>query len=110
MDVHRWPEESRMRCLIGMTLFLVLYFGSCKLLGEIVCTATIANDPRHSATNGRIAKADFLKKYHALIAVGAGAVALLGCGLPALLATRSRREPWQDTEMMSSMPNYGRRR
>lgn len=104
------PKETRMRCLIGLTLFLVLYFGGCKLLGEIVCASTIANDPRHSATTGRIAKVDFLKKYHALIAVGAGSVALLGCGLPTLLAGRAPREPWDDTAAMSRTSNCYRGR
>ena len=83
-----------MRCVVGIALFLILYVGSCSLLGETVRITTIRNDPRHSAMTGRMAKADVLRKYHALVAVGAGAASILACGLPALFARRSRHDEW----------------
>ncbi len=82
-----------MRCITGVALFLVLYFGSCWLLGEIVRTTAIRNDPRHSTWAGQSAKADVLKKYHALVAVGAGVASIAGCALPTVLANR-RHDEW----------------
>jgi hypothetical protein len=98
--VSRYSRYSQkgfgMRCIAGIALFLILYFGSCSLLGEIVRTTTIRNDPRHSVAAGRMAKADVLRKYHALVAVGAGVASILACGLPTLLARRSRQDEWQN--------------
>jgi hypothetical protein len=82
-----------MRCLAGVAVFLALYFGSCWLLGEIVRATVIARDPRHSVAAGQMAKANVLKEYHALVAIGAGAVSILGCALPTILANR-RRDEW----------------
>ncbi|HVU85727.1 MAG TPA: hypothetical protein VHD36_00275 [Pirellulales bacterium] len=82
-----------MRCIAGVVLFVVLYFGSCWLLGEAVRITTIRNDPRHSAWAGQSAKAAVLKKYHALVAVGAGLVSIAGCALPTILANR-RHDEW----------------
>jgi hypothetical protein len=70
-----------MRCVIGFVLFVVLYFGSCSILGAVV-----------RKTSGPSASAEALRKYHALVAVGAGAVSLLACSLPTMLARASRRE------------------
>ena len=70
-----------MRCVIGFVLFVVLYFGSCTTLGEIV-----------RKTSGRAAEAEVLRKYHALVAVGAGIVSLFCCSVPTLLAKASQRE------------------
>jgi hypothetical protein len=70
-----------MRCVLGFVLFVVLYFGSCTILGGIV-----------RKTSGRAAEADVLRQYHALVAVGAGVVTLLGCSVPTLLERASRRE------------------
>jgi hypothetical protein len=57
-----------MRCVLGFVLFVVLYFGSCTTLGEIV-----------RKTSGRAAEAEVLRKYHALVAVGAGVFTLFCC-------------------------------
>ena len=70
-----------MRCVLGLVLFVVLYFGSCTILAEIV-----------NKTSGRAAKIEALRKYHALVAVGAGVVTLLCCSVPTLLERASRRE------------------
>ena len=43
-------------------------------------------------TSGRAAEADVLRKYHALVAVGAGVVSLFCCSVPTLLERASRRE------------------
>jgi hypothetical protein len=82
-----------MRCIAGIVVFIVLYFGSCWLLGEMAQAVAIRNDPGHSVFAGRQAKADVLKRYHALVAVGAGTVTILGCALPTILASR-RHEEW----------------
>ena len=85
-----------MRCVIGVVLFLVLYFGSCKLLGEITSARAIANNPRQSQRASRAAGAKVVTKYHALVAVGAGVVTIFACSLPWLLARMSRRNEWAD--------------
>lgn len=87
-----------MRCIVGIVLFLVLYFGSCNLLGEIVRTVAIRNNPQHSVSVGRAAQANALRKYHALVAVGAGAVTILGCSLPTLLMRKTEFDPWSEYE------------
>jgi hypothetical protein len=69
-----------MRCVLGFVLFVVLYFGSCTTLGEIV-----------RKTSGRAAEVEVLRKYHALVAVGAGIVTLFCCSVPTLLARASQR-------------------
>jgi len=84
-----------MRCLVGFTLFVVLYFGSCKLLGEAAGAIATAKDPHHSQRAGRAVAAQVVTKYHALVAVGVGVVVLLGCSLPTILARRSERAEWQ---------------
>ena len=71
-----------MRCVLGFVLFVVLYFGSCTTLGEIV-----------RKTSGRAAEAEVLRKYPVrLVAVGAGVVSLFCCSVPTLLARASQSE------------------
>lgn len=70
-----------MRCVLGLVLFVVVYFGSCTILGGIV-----------RKTSGPAAQVEVLRKYHALIAVGAGVVSLFCCSVPTLLERASRRE------------------
>jgi len=70
-----------MRCFVGFALFVVLYFGSCMLLGEVV-----------RKTSGRAAQAEVLRKYHALVAVGCGVVTLLCCSVPTLLARAAQSD------------------
>jgi hypothetical protein len=70
-----------MRCVLGFVLFVVLYFGSCTTLGGIV-----------RQTSGRAAEVEVLRKYHALVAVGAGVISLFCCSVPTLLERASRRE------------------
>lgn len=70
-----------MRCVAGLVLFVVLYFCSCTILGEII-----------HKTSGRAAKVEVLRKYHALVTVGAGVVSLFCCSMPTLLARASRSE------------------
>jgi hypothetical protein len=70
-----------MRCVAGFVLFVTLYFSSCIMLDGIV-----------RKTSGRVAAAEALRKYHALIAVGAGVVTLLCCSVPTLLARASQSE------------------
>ncbi len=80
-----------MRCVIGVVLFVVLYFGSCAALREITIARTVANSPTHSRRVGERVAYRTLKKYHALVAVAAGLVALGGCALPTLLTRWSQR-------------------
>jgi hypothetical protein len=70
-----------MRCVAGFVLFVVLYFGSCAVLDGIV-----------RKTSGRAAAVEALRKYHALVAVGAGVVSLFCCSLPTLLLRASQSE------------------
>jgi hypothetical protein len=96
LDFQNHASSGRrtiVRCIAGIVLFLVLYFGSCWFLGEVVRATTIRNDPRHSASAGQRAKADVLKRYHALVAVAAGIVTIAGCALPTTLANR-RHDEW----------------
>ncbi len=76
-----------MRCIAGLTLFVVLYFGSCKVLADVAGTA-------------------FVTKYHALVAVVVGLIALVACCLPTLLLKScERNEAWRryadDVELAS---------
>jgi len=80
-----------MRCIVGVVLFLILYFGGCAVLGGVAGAIAGANDPRHAKSVGRVAGANAVTKYHALVAVGAGAVSLLACCLPTLLVKMNER-------------------
>ena len=81
-----------MRCVIGLVLFVVLYFGSCHVTGEVIGAWTLHNQQGYSATGARELGSQFVGKYHALIAVGAGMVTLLACSLPTMLLRKSERE------------------
>lgn len=80
-----------MRCIIGIVLFIVLYFGSCNLLGEIVRVRTLASDPAHSQRLAQKARHEFLRVWHAPLAVGAGLVAIGVCALPSVLVRMNER-------------------
>jgi hypothetical protein len=84
-----------MRCIVGVVLFLVLYFGGCAVLGAVAGGIAGANDPRHARSVGRVAGANAVTKYHALVAVGAGTVSLLCCCLPTLLVKMNERNQWR---------------
>lgn len=79
-----------MRCVVGVVLFVVLYFGGLQLLGEIVTARAIANDG-YSQKAARTAGAKVVSKYHAVVAVGAGVLAIVGCSLPTMLIRLSER-------------------
>jgi len=66
-----------MRCIIGLVLFVVLYLGSCALLGEAVTAMTLRSGQAYSQKAAKLAGTEAVRKYHALVAVGAGAVTLL---------------------------------
>lgn len=76
-----------MRCIAGLALFLALYFSSCTILAGVVRN-----------TSGAAAGAEALRKNHALLAVGAGAVSLVACSLPGILAKKSREAEWRKWE------------
>ncbi len=76
-----------MRCIGGFVLFVALYFSSCTILGGIVRT-----------NYGAAAGAEALRKYHALVAVGAGVASLFACSLPGILARKSREAEWREQE------------
>jgi hypothetical protein len=76
-----------MRCVVGVLLFVVLYFGSCMVLKEAV-----------TVRSGKAAAARVLKTYHAPVAVAAGIVAIVGCTLPTLLMRMSERSAWREYE------------
>lgn len=85
-----------MRCFVGVILFLVLYFGSCHLLREGVAAMTFRSGQGYTQKESQRAGTQAVKKYHALVAVGTGLVALLACSLPSLLLKMSERQPeWQ---------------
>jgi hypothetical protein len=81
-----------MRCLAGFALFIVLYLGGCALLAGVSGGMAVGNGSRNSQWLGRVSKVPVVKKYHALVAVGAGAASLLACSLPTLLARKSRSQ------------------
>ena len=67
-----------MRCLAGFVMFVVLYFGSCKVLQQVMGKA-------------------FITKWHALVAVIVGVITLIACALPTVLLKMSERnEEWRD--------------
>ncbi len=67
-----------MRCVAGFVSFVVLYFGSCKVLGDVMGKA-------------------FISKWHALVAVIVGVITLVACALPTVLLKMSERnEEWRD--------------
>ena len=55
-----------MRCVAGLVLFFVLYICLCTILRGYV-----------QNTYGELAAADVIRKYHALVAVAAGAASLV---------------------------------
>ena len=76
-----------MRCVVGLVLFIVLYFGSCRVLSEAVTV-------RHGkATAQRV-----LKTWHAPIAVAVGLITITGCTLPWLLMRMNERNKWREFE------------
>jgi hypothetical protein len=83
-----------MRCIAGFVLFVALYFPSCIILGGIVRTVSISNG--NSPSVARAAEANAITKWHALVAVGAGATAFFFCSLPTLLAKRCKQDEWYD--------------
>jgi hypothetical protein len=74
-----------MRCVAGLALFLVLYFSSSTILRGVVRN-----------TSGAEAAADAIRKYHALVAVAAGAVSLGACILPGALLRKSQDAEWRE--------------
>jgi hypothetical protein len=76
-----------MRCVAGFALFVILYFSSCTILRGAV-----------ERTSGPWAAADAVRKYHALVAVAAGAVSLTACVLPGVLLRKSREADLRDLE------------
>jgi hypothetical protein len=80
-----------MRCVAGLALFVVLYFGSCTILSGIV---------RNSS--GPWEAAEALRKYHALVAVAAGAVSLGACMLPGYLLRKSQEAEWREWQDWNS--------
>ena len=91
-----------MRCVVGFTLFCVLYFGSCKALGIV---AGLRGAPNSKSAQQAIG-ARVVTKYHALVAVGAGAVALGACCVPSLLVKLNGRNEW---EQLADEEHGGRR-
>ena len=80
-----------MRCLAGFVIFVVLYFGSCHLLGVIVAKNAIDN-PELAAFNA-------VNKYHAILEGGSGLIAICACCLPTLLAKLcAGNEEWRKYE------------
>ncbi len=73
-----------MRCIAGFALFVILYFSSCTIL---------AGAARHYG--GHANEVEVVRKYHALVAVGCGAVSLFLCYLPTLMAKKNNDDVWQ---------------
>ena len=86
-----------MRCLLGFVMFVVLYFGSCSVLGEVVAAMTLKSGQGYSERGAQKVGKEFVYKYHAVVAVATGIVTLLTCCLPTLAAKMSEREAdaWQ---------------
>jgi ATP/ADP translocase len=80
-------RSAEMRCIAGLALFIALYFSSCTILAGVFRN-----------TSGAAASAEELRKYHALLAVGAGAMSLVACTLPGILAKKSREAEWREWE------------
>ena len=83
-----------MRCIIGLVLFLVLYFGSLKVLGEISTAVAMRNDPGMSQRRRAIGNRT-MSKYHAILAAGSLVIAIGGCALPTILLKRNERANWE---------------
>jgi hypothetical protein len=80
-----------MRCVAGLALFLALYFSSCTILSGAV-----------RSNSGPSAAAETLRKYHAAIAVVAGATSFAVCSLPGILARKSQQAEWREWEEWNS--------
>ena len=80
-----------MRCIIGLTLFAILYVSSCKVLYQGVATRTLHSGQGSSQQDAHLAGADALRKYHPLLALGAGGAAIVACSVPALLVKMNQR-------------------
>ncbi len=89
-----------MRCVIGIVLFIVLYFGSCNLLGEVVRARTLAIDPAHSQPLAQQARAEALRVWHAPLAVTAGLMVIAVCSLPTVLTRMNERS---ESERLAAM-------
>jgi hypothetical protein len=85
-----------MRCFVGFVLFVVLYFGSLKVLSEGVAAMSLRSGQAYSQREAQRVGTAVAQKYHALVAVGAGVAALLACAVPTLLIKMSERDvDWQ---------------
>jgi hypothetical protein len=80
-----------MRCVAGLVLFFVLYICLCTILRGYV-----------QNTYGELAAADVIRKYHALVAVAAGAASLGACILPGVLLRRSQAAELRDWQEWNS--------
>lgn len=89
-----------MRCVIGIVLFIVLYFGSLNVVGEIVRARALANDPAHSQRLAQRARHEALRKWHAALATGAGIIAITVCALPTVLSRVAERS---EAERLAAM-------
>jgi hypothetical protein len=78
-----------MRCAIGVTMFIVLYFGGCFLLVQGVTAMTLRSG--HCRASAQVAAKEAMRIYHAPIAVGVGLLTLLTCSAPTILLKMSRR-------------------
>lgn len=75
-----------MRCIIGVVLFVILYFGSLAI-GRQIVVVRAANNGATAKTADR-AGGRFVADYHAYLMAGSGLIALAGCALPTLLAPK----------------------
>ena len=51
-----------MRCLVGLALFLVFYFGSCKIVGDVVAAITLRSGQGYSQRGAQFVGAEFVHK------------------------------------------------
>jgi hypothetical protein len=84
-----------MRCVIGLVVFLVLYFGSLKLLSEFSTAIALRNDPGMSQRTARAIGNRTMQKYHAILMAGSLVIAIGGCALPTILLKRNERANWE---------------
>lgn len=83
-----------MRCIAGFVVFVALYFSSCIILGGVARTISLAHGNSPSVARGMEFEAK--RKWHALVAVGAGAASIFICCLPSILQKRCKQDEWYE--------------
>jgi hypothetical protein len=82
------------KILMGIVWFVVIYFGTCFLLGAAAGAVAGANDPQNASEAGRLAGAKIVSTYILYILSGSLLAAVVGAATGFLPGTKGQpKEP-----------------